>query len=472
MRTLALAHYGKTEGVHHIAQVIFVLAYPAEHYLFLILGAEVFDGGKHIAQFVHDAWGVFLPTLLDVLFGIFLRRFKEEFRLIPQVLNECDTALNERHHLCQELVAVVGYIHAVCFEHRLELLGKLGIVEFDEIFVVEPFCLIVVEAGTALRAVSKREVADKFFHTHNFAVVAGIPAQKCHKVDQRLGQETRFAESVPHFFAVFTLVAPFEREHGEAKLLTVALAEFALSGGLEKQWQVHKLRHSVGPTECFVEKHVQRCTWQPLFTSYHMAHFHQVVVNYVCQVIGRQLVGALIEHFIVENRRIDGHLAADKVIYHHIAVGLYLEAHHIGCAGIDECLHLFGRHRERVAHHAASRGVVLEIGYLFALGVKFFGSIECYVGVARIEEHIHMFAIYFAAFALLVGTIIATFAHSFIYAYAEPCQCLVDIFFGSGHKAARVGVLDAQYHISAVLTGKQIVIQCCAHSAYMQGSCG
>ena len=90
--------------------------------------------------------------------------------------------------------------------------------------MVEPFSLVEVEAGAALRAVSEREVANELVHAQYFAAVAWIPAQESHKVDHSLGQESRFAVASPDFFAFFALVAPFEREHRESELLAVALA--------------------------------------------------------------------------------------------------------------------------------------------------------------------------------------------------------------------------------------------------------
>ena len=81
-----------------------------------------------------------------------------------------------------------------------------------------------------------------------------------------------------------------------------------------------------------------------------------------------------------------------------------------------------------------------------------------------------MLAVYVAAFALLVGSVGTTFADAFIDAYSEPSQGLVDIFFGSGHKALRVGILDSENHFTAVLTGEKIVEESSAYTADMKGA--
>ena len=54
-----------------------------------------------------------------------------------------------------------------------------------------------------------------------------------------------------------------------------------------------------------------------------------------------------------------------------------------------------------------------------------------------------MCAVYVATLALLVRTVRATFANAFVDADTEPSKRLVDIVFGTGHKALRVGVFDA-----------------------------
>ena len=83
-----------------------------------------------------------------------------------------------------------------------------------------------------------------------------------------------------------------------------------------------------------------------------------------------------------------------------------------------------------------------------------------------------MLAIDVAAFALLVGTVGSAFTHTLVDTDSEPGQGFVDIVLGAGHKALRVGILDAEYHVAAMLAGKEIIVKGGADSAYMKRACG
>ncbi len=183
-----------------------------------------------------------------------------------------------------------------------------------------------------------------------------------------------------------------------------------------------------------------------------------MVIDNVGQVIGGQVVGALVKHLVVENVALDGHLAAQQVINHHVAARLNLEADHIFLAGVDKALHLLGGHCQRIAHLSARVCVILEIGYFGALCLKFLGSVEGDVGATAVKQHLDMLAVNVAALALLVGAERAAFAHTLVNLDSEPCEGFIDIILGSGDKTLRVGVLDAQNHRAAVLAGKQIII--------------
>jgi hypothetical protein len=83
-----------------------------------------------------------------------------------------------------------------------------------------------------------------------------------------------------------------------------------------------------------------------------------------------------------------------------------------------------------------------------------------------------MLAVYVAAFALFVGTERAALTHAFVNADAEPCESFVDVVLGSGDEALGVGVLDAQYHVAAVTTCEQVVVEGSANSADVERSGG
>ena len=96
-----------------------------------------------------------------------------------------------------------------------------------------------------------------------------------------------------------------------------------------------ELRHRVSPSECTVKQDMQRSRRQPFFTANHVGHLHQMVVYDVGQMVGRQFVGTLVKHLIVENGRVDDHIAANHVVHMYVLARLYLEA--------DNVLPAFGR---------------------------------------------------------------------------------------------------------------------------------
>ena len=218
--------------------------------------------------------------------------------------------------------------------------------------------------------------------------------------------------------------------------------------------------HRVLPAEGTIEEHVEGCRGEPLLTTDHVADFHQVVIDDVGEVIGGEFVGTLVEHLVVKDRGVDDHVAADDVVNVDLLAGLNLEAHGIDGALLDEAFYLVGGHRERVAHLHAGGGVVLEVGHLFALRVEFLGGIECDVGLAGVEELLHILLVDIAALALAVGTLVATEADALIELDAEPLEGLDDVLLGSGHKALGVGILNTKDELSAVLTGKEIIRVC------------
>ena len=100
----------------------------------------------------------------------------------------------------------------------------------------------------------------------------------------------------------------------------------------------------------------------------------------------------------------------------------------------------------------------MEVGNFGTLCLKLGGGVECYVGFVVVEQHLYVLTIYVTTLALLVRAVFAAFAHTFVDSYAQPCQCFVDVIFGTGNEAGRIGVLDAENHVAAMLTGKKIVI--------------
>ena len=121
---------------------------------------------------------------------------------------------------------------------------------------------------------------------------------------------------------------------------------------------------------------LKRCAGQPLLATYYVCDFHEVVVDDVCQVVCRQLVGTLVEYLVVEDVALDDDVSAYHVVDVHLDAWLYLEANHVLLAVGDAALHFLIRKSKRVGHLAACACVVLEVLYLGTLSLKLLGRVE------------------------------------------------------------------------------------------------
>ena len=153
-----------------------------------------------------------------------------------------------------------------------------------------------------------------------------------------------------------------------------------------------------------------------------------------------------------------------------ILAGFNLEAHGIRCAGIDEPLCLLFAEAEAVAHAEACGGIVLEVFHLLALCIQLFGGVEGNVCTSVVEELADIGAVDVAAFALAVGTVMATEGHTFVETDAEPFEGFDDIFLGTGYKSLGVGVFDTENQFAAMLACKEIVVECCTYATDVEGA--
>ncbi len=312
----------------------------------------------------------------------------------------------------------------------------------------------------------EREFLNKLVHRHYFRVVARVPAKKSEEVDNGMREVAAF--TIARGYIAGFGVVPFEGENRESETVAVALGEFAFAVGFEQERQVDKCRHGVDPAECFVEQHVERSRWKPFFAADYMRHFHQVVVDDICKMVGWQVIGRFIQHLVVENIALDHYFATDKVVDLDISARLDAEAHHILGAFVEKAFHFVGGQRKGVAHRHTCRRIVLEIRSGGSGGFEFGGSVERNISLSGIEEHAGVLAIDVAAFALLVWAVRASFTYAFVYFNTEPCECLVDIIFGSGHETLGVGVFNTENHLAAMLAREKVVIKGCADTSDME----
>ena len=190
-----------------------------------------------------------------------------------------------------------------------------------------------------------------------------------------------------------------------------------------------------------------------------MGDLHQVVVDNVCQVVGRQLVGTLEEHLVVDDVGLHTHLAANEVVDKYLAARLNTETHDILVTGSHQRVDFLLGQRQRVAHLTTGVGVVLEVLYLCTFLFQLLGRIKSDVGLAGVEQLLHILLIDVAALALAIRSFVATKRDSLVELDTQPAERLDDILLGTGHEAVRVGVLNTEHQVATVLTGKQIIIQ-------------
>ncbi len=147
MGPLAFAHQGQAEGVHDVAEMIALGCHPFEHRGLGCGRAEVGEGAELFDEFGEQLRCFRLPALLDVFFRIGLRGLEEEFRLVPELGHEVDTALDEADDAGYVVVAEIVGVHAVGFQHRAEEAGQFGIGSGLDVFVVEPAALVEGKLG-------------------------------------------------------------------------------------------------------------------------------------------------------------------------------------------------------------------------------------------------------------------------------------------------------------------------------------
>ena len=192
-----------------------------------------------------------------------------------------------------------------------------------------------------------------------------------------------------------------------------------------------------------------------------------MVVDDVGQVIGRQLVGTLVEHLVIEDVGLHTHLTANQVVDQYLLSGFNLETDDVLMAGSHQLLHFLLWKGQRVTHLTTGVGVVLEILDFGTLGFQLLGGVEGDVSLVGIQQLLNIFLIDVAALTLTVGTFVTSEGYTLVELDAQPLERLDDIFLGTGYETIGVGVLDTEHQIAAVLLGKQIIIQGGTYTANM-----
>ncbi len=64
---------------------------------------------------------------------------------------------------------------------------------------------------------------------------------------------------------------------------------------------MHEIGAAVAPSESLVEQYVKGCGREPFFTAYDVAYLHQMVIDDVGEVVGREVVGTFVKHLVIKD---------------------------------------------------------------------------------------------------------------------------------------------------------------------------
>ena len=241
-------------------------------------------------------------------------------------------------------------------------------------------------------------------------------------------------------------------------------------------------RHRVLPAESLVEHIVERQGRKPFLSTDDLGDLHQVIVHDVGKMVGRQFIGPLPEHLVVEGVGVHFDVTSDQVIHLDNRVGRHLEAYGPVGSLLKQPLDLILREGQRVAHRHPCHLIVdkcLTCGFSLSAGLfQSLGGVESIVGVAVLDQLLGVLAVDSAPLALAVRSVrmtlgrcldhLAVSVHAFVRNDAAPVKSLDDIFLGPGNEPVGVGVLDPDDEITSALLGIEVVIESRADSAHMQ----
>ena len=158
----------------------------------------------------------------------------------------------------------------------------------------------------------------------------------------------------------------------------------------------------------------------------------------------------------------------------HVLVRLYFESNDIFLAFVQQGFYLVCTHGQRVTHHLTRAGVVLKIRNLRTLRLQLLRGVKSDIRMTGIQQLLHVLMVDLAPLGLTVRTMLSygfnllgTFlqTQTFVNADTQPVEGFEDILLCTRHKTRRIGILDTQEHVAAVLTGKQIIVQSGTHAA-------
>jgi hypothetical protein len=351
---------------------------------------------------------------------------EEELGRRDELVELADPLLDQRQHGPQVVLVEPPRDRAV---------GELVDRQLVQVLLVEPGQLVEVEHRAAERDPVPREHLDHLLQRELLAVAAERPAHRAEEVEQRLGQDADVAVVVDRH-----------------RLLALADLGLVLVG-------VAQERHVMEPRRLPAERPVQQDVLlgrrDPLLGADHVADLHQVIVDHVGEVVGRQAVG-LEQHLVVDLGGVARDVAAQLVAERDRAGHRDLEPDDVGLAGRGAPGAL-GRVEVAAVAVVAQRAL---LGLLLDpdLGEPVLGA-EAAIGLAALDQDARVRAIDLAALALAIRGERPAYIGTFIPRQADPVKRVEDQLLGVGARPRLIGVLDAQHERAALLASEHVIEQ-------------
>ncbi len=170
-----------------------------------------------------------------------------------------------------------------------------------------------------------------------------------------------------------------------------------------------------------------------------------MVVHDIRQMVRRQLVCTLEEHFIIKDVRLHAHFTTNEVVDENLLPTVNLKPYHILLTVGYQLFHLLLRQRQRVTHHVTGVTVVLEILDLSTLRLQFLRGVESDIRLTGIQQLLHIFLIDITTLTLTVGTFVASEAHTLVKLNTQPLERLQNILLGAWYKTVRIRILNTEH---------------------------
>ena len=217
------------------------------------------------------------------------------------------------------------------------------------------------------------------------------------------------------------------------------------------------------PAEGLVEQVVLGCGGEVLVAAHDVGDAHQVIVDDVGEVVGRQAV-CLDEHVVIQRVAVHLDVAVDDVVKARLALGGDVLADDVGLAGSDARLDLFLAQVQAVLVILEGLALGLRLG---ALLIQALLGAEAIVRAALFDQLLRVGQVQVLALGLNVRAAGAADVRAFVVDQTGGLHGIVNDVNGALYLALLIGILDAQDELAAVAARPEIGIQRGAQVAQM-----